>query len=208
MKIVCPSCDATYEVPDIVVTSRRKMRCARCTTDWVPADQLAADTPEPVQEEAAEPSPVAPRRVEPAPVEAPSFGPRDAAGPLAGEAIAEEGRPVPPAGSGEPMAEFPQPDAADIRGALPGRREDEPYQLALRPETHVSVFPAAPKPLPLAAFPKPAPPASKAPVVVAWAASILILAAAVAGFLTYRGQVMKAWPPSARLYAALGLTRP
>jgi predicted Zn finger-like uncharacterized protein len=36
MKIVCPSCAATYEVPESVVASKRAVRCARCGGDWVP----------------------------------------------------------------------------------------------------------------------------------------------------------------------------
>ena len=206
MKIVCPSCDATYEVPDIVVTSRRKMRCARCTTDWVPGDQLATAAPEPALDMATQRPPAGV-----APVAA-----QEAGGPMAPEAAPVREDPAVPAGFETPLdglvseaaPHAAPPEAPEPEVAQPGRRDDEPYQLALRPETHVSVFPASPKLVPPSASPRPTPRASKAPVAVAWAASIVILAAAIAGFLTYRVPVMKAWPPSVRLYAALGLTRP
>ena len=45
MRVVCPSCDAAYDVPDSVVAARRRMRCARCQTLFTATD---ADNPEPV----------------------------------------------------------------------------------------------------------------------------------------------------------------
>ena len=37
MRIVCPSCQAAYEVPDKLLSSAaRKVRCARCGDAWMP----------------------------------------------------------------------------------------------------------------------------------------------------------------------------
>ncbi len=45
MRIVCPSCQAAYEVPDKLLSgSPRKVRCARCATHWVP-EPVPAPTP-------------------------------------------------------------------------------------------------------------------------------------------------------------------
>jgi predicted Zn finger-like uncharacterized protein len=36
MRVVCPSCDAAYDVPETVLTARPMMRCARCAHDFRP----------------------------------------------------------------------------------------------------------------------------------------------------------------------------
>jgi predicted Zn finger-like uncharacterized protein len=44
MRITCPSCHATYEVPNALLgDGARKVRCARCAFEWVP--QPAAGPP-------------------------------------------------------------------------------------------------------------------------------------------------------------------
>lgn len=43
---------------------------------------------------------------------------------------------------------------------------------------------------------------------VAWAASLLVLALLVWAAFAWRGDIMQAWPPSTRVYAALGLASP
>ncbi len=52
MRIRCPSCSATYEVPDALLDPPRAVRCARCAHDWMaePVEEpalaeVAADTP-------------------------------------------------------------------------------------------------------------------------------------------------------------------
>lgn len=63
MRIVCPSCQAAYEVPDKLLSSGpRKVRCAKCGGDW-----MAEAEPEPAPATGeAEPDmpPAAPRAPE------------------------------------------------------------------------------------------------------------------------------------------------
>ncbi len=37
MRIVCPECGATYDVPDAALTRPRSVRCAQCGVTWMPA---------------------------------------------------------------------------------------------------------------------------------------------------------------------------
>ena len=59
MRIVCPTCSAAYEVPDRMLGSGKKLRCARCANEWVPPEV-------PVAAPAPPPAPVAPERPTPA----------------------------------------------------------------------------------------------------------------------------------------------
>ena len=131
MRIVCPSCSATYEVRDSLLVPGRAVRCARCGEQWaaVPAAPAPASLsePEPDAEDA---------------LDSPQ-GPPAAAAPLtAMERLARESP------------------------SLPRR----PKGLA-----------------------------------AAWAASLVVLLLLGWGFVAWRGDVMQAWPPSARLYDLLGL---
>jgi hypothetical protein len=49
------------------------------------------------------------------------------------------------------------------------------------------------------------PPRRSAWVSVAWVASLVVLAALAGSAVVWRADVMHAWPPSTRAYAALGL---
>jgi predicted Zn finger-like uncharacterized protein len=44
MRIVCPACSATYEVPDALLGAARPVRCARCGQEWLP-EAAAEPTP-------------------------------------------------------------------------------------------------------------------------------------------------------------------
>ncbi len=59
MRIVCPNCDAAYEVPAPVMAARRTLRCARCGTQF--ATGTADPPPPPGPAAGAEPAPAAPR---------------------------------------------------------------------------------------------------------------------------------------------------
>ena len=190
MKIVCPSCDAAYEVPEKVATSRRKMRCARCATEWVPADSLrpaveeeaAALTDVPVaaaasQEVTAEHVPV------PLPQEAPM---------APAQALPEDA---------EPLHEPPEPEAA-MELPLTALVVVPPRPVTVRQEPG----PRAPEGHSTSFTQRGVPPSEKGPPLLAWGGSIAVLAAAVVAALVFRAPLMKAWPPSMRLYAAIGLT--
>ena len=58
MRIVCPFCAATYDVPENLIDGQRTVRCARCGQEWKPG----GEEPQPP---AAAPSPS--RKPEPAP---------------------------------------------------------------------------------------------------------------------------------------------
>lgn len=79
MRIACPTCDATYEVPDALIGAGRRLRCARCAHEWLV--EPASLEPEPAPPQAA-PVPMA---SVPPPMTAPS-------------------RPVPPPAAGVPPA--------------------------------------------------------------------------------------------------------
>ncbi len=45
MRIVCPSCQAAYDVPAPVLQAGRVLRCVRCAADFTPGLQAAPRTP-------------------------------------------------------------------------------------------------------------------------------------------------------------------
>jgi predicted Zn finger-like uncharacterized protein len=57
MRIVCPSCDAAYDVPESVLTTRTLLRCSRCASDFSPPGLPQA------------PAPAAPEQTDHAPAE-------------------------------------------------------------------------------------------------------------------------------------------
>lgn len=68
MRITCPSCHATYEVPDALVgAAARKVRCARCAFEWLPEPMATAPPPEPPPRPRPEPRAERPLRAEPLP---------------------------------------------------------------------------------------------------------------------------------------------
>ena len=72
MRIQCPACAATYDVPVHLLKPSQTVRCARCAKEWVPpAEAEGAPLPPLVAEpEAAlELAPDVEVRVEPRPIE-------------------------------------------------------------------------------------------------------------------------------------------
>jgi predicted Zn finger-like uncharacterized protein len=167
MKIVCPSCAATYEVPESAVTSKRAVRCARCGGDWVPG--AAESTEPPPSAELSAPPPLPP---EPAPEPVMQAAPEPA--PPAEEVAAPEPVKAPPAP--------PTAAAAQWQGVV----DAIAHEAASRPP----------------------PPVRAKPPVAAWFVSVTLLVILVAAAVAFRAPIMKAWPPSTRLYAALGLYNP
>lgn len=68
----------------------------------------------------------------------------------------------------------------------------------------------SPQPRPLhsaPADPKPTRPRPARAIWLAWAASLLIVIVGAYALTSHRASLMRAWPPSTRLFAALGLAR-
>lgn len=110
---------------------------------------------------------------------------------------------VPPVDDALP--EPPPPDPPQVLEPLPAPAMPPGIQAPEPPEAAVPNQPE-PKPEPL--------PATAAGglrqrlrIPLAWAASLLLLGAFVWAMIAWRTGVMHAWPPSERLYAALGLLR-
>lgn len=90
MRIVCPSCQAAYEVPESLVATGKAVRCARCGTEWVtrpaeppPASGPPEPAPPPIEvPPPPPPSPIAaPPPPEPMPMPKPGSGPGAMPGP-------------------------------------------------------------------------------------------------------------------------------
>jgi predicted Zn finger-like uncharacterized protein len=238
MIIVCPSCEASYDVPEKVVSSRRTVRCARCGNNWSPGDHAAAAPavqttvlPEPplarmppappvvesqaeaTQEDAwqadevaeepahtlSRPPSDAPNFAQAVPPAAPEPGPRI-------QAAAPPGVPAWPEPAEEALHAAPDlvPPLKDLPMAVPVSAQ-EPVA-AERPSPRAVNYVAEPPP--------PAPekdlravlakePAG--PPTIAWVLSVAAVTMLIIGMLVFKDPVMKAWPPSTRLYALLGL---
>jgi predicted Zn finger-like uncharacterized protein len=66
MHIVCPTCSASYEVPDQLMTAGRLVRCARCNGEWTPV--APAEPPELPEPEPLPPTPATEAEVQPPPL--------------------------------------------------------------------------------------------------------------------------------------------
>jgi predicted Zn finger-like uncharacterized protein len=94
MRIVCPTCDATYEVPDALIGAGRRLRCAKCAHEWLveppspagpgpePGPGPAPPPAAPVPMASVPPPMVEPRRPAPPPAAAAPAGGRFAAAAL------------------------------------------------------------------------------------------------------------------------------
>lgn len=51
MRIDCPSCHASYDVPDRLLRSGRAVRCARCGAEWSPGEDDARLSGQPLSSE-------------------------------------------------------------------------------------------------------------------------------------------------------------
>ncbi len=81
------------------------------------------------------------------------------------------------------------------------------------PEPDPAPEPEVQTPPPLVAESPPAPlvppppptPARRLPLLLAWIASFVVIAGALAAAIVFRAPISHAWPPSQRVYGALGL---
>jgi predicted Zn finger-like uncharacterized protein len=114
MRLTCPACDATYDVPDrLIGPDGRKLRCAKCGTQWtarresaeapvspalaLPEPVLAAEPVPPTgwDEAPGEPAPPAPPIAQPPPRPVPAPRPPREAPALAAPGVEEPPKPGP-----------------------------------------------------------------------------------------------------------------
>lgn len=182
MRIICPSCQAAYEVPESLIGgAARKVRCARCGNEWVPTAEPA--------------TPDAPRKPPAVPAAAPQSPPQSAVG-------ATPAGPPPGAPTAEPEPDLPPPPEVLVTPApsAPASTTPAPITLATAP------VPRAGQKL---APPDSPPTMDRRPVVMlavlGWVATLALLGAGAWAAVTFRAPIMDAWAPSRRLYDLLGL---
>lgn len=220
MKIVCPTCEATYEVPESVLASKRTVKCARCGNNWVPGadwqpageDAAPAAAPADASPESPpnDPAPHAGTPPAPEPAASGEAGPRMAEpdlhaglGEPGGEAVPHA--PEPPGLSPSPVApefDLETPDM-QVATALPDPEpRDIPPATARLQQIAAGAF-GAPSREPESV----AKPATRQPVAV-WAVSLALLFALLLAAILFRTSIMQAWPASERVYTALGMAPP
>lgn len=193
MILTCPNCATRYNADAAKFLKPRKVRCARCSTEWVqePPQDL------PMEVTAAAPEPVAPAPAPPAP-----------------EPVAHEPEPAPPVREPEPVAAEPsysEPAYAEPAYAEP--RYEAP-QRTYEPEPRIvqQSYGAAATADDFFDETAPAPPARAAARLPAvnWAAAagwvILVSVLGVGGWavVNYRTEIATAWPQASSFYAVIG----
>ncbi len=206
MRLVCPSCQAAYEVPDAVVgDGSRRMRCARCEQEWTAAEAMparaavfAAGTPPDQPPTAANPpqgaAGVSQTGANPTEVIQPDALQTDALQTGATTTADAGARPKNPA------------DAPAEPAAQPGAPPPPPRSATLPPMDDLQWPPIA---VPGAAR-HPHGAAARAPSrvgapMLAWMLTVVAIGVAVGAAYAWRADVMRVWPPSERVYAALGV---
>jgi predicted Zn finger-like uncharacterized protein len=206
MRIVCPGCEAAYEVPEAMLSPGRTVRCARCGRDWVPwpeQDQAAAALAE---EELPAAPPVGPPSGEPlAETRDPAMAMAAGPGPEGGEAAEETAGDGPIHAPGVPHPDRP----ATAPEADPAPEEPlprpAPQEHAPPPVEEWERLPREGIAVPRRPVPPVTRPETGPSLVLAWTLSILVLLAVAAALLVWREEIAVAWPPSQWLYRALGL---
>ncbi|MFL9825425.1 MJ0042-type zinc finger domain-containing protein [Rhodoplanes sp. SY1] len=222
MKIVCPRCEAWYEVPEASVGRGRAVRCAECRTEWTATAEDAVRA-----EEAAFRREAARRETERAAAAAASaFATASAGEPGWGGGTAPTGFDAPPASaaSAEPeddgwpddlmppkpaAAAEPEPDgfsAAAVEDAPSVVPETDPFTLPEGPTRdwdaefeaaearRIARERAKPQGKRRFAIPKPT-----------WATVSLALLVVIGAILGWRADVVRALPQTGGLFAAIGL---
>jgi predicted Zn finger-like uncharacterized protein len=192
MRIVCPSCQAIYDVPDALLAAdqaRRpiKLRCARCATEWAP------ELPQAELPRAEPPRAEPPTGTPPAPEPTPAPGPTPSA---FADAIAQAATPRPP----DPPAPAPPPPARPQAAPRPLVVERTPPPPAGETLVAEHLASGRPRPDPPARSPR-----DSATLLFAWCLSLGVLAALLIAAYLHRAEVIAFWPPAARAYDLLGL---
>jgi predicted Zn finger-like uncharacterized protein len=195
MRIACPNCGAEYEVPDAMLASGpRMLKCARCD------HRFQAEAPR-----AAEPGPSSPEAgavVSPGPGAVVSPGPGAVVSPEAGAVVSPEPGAVvsPEPGAAASPAPPPEPEPPPRPDVVAPLRPPPPEPPPSRPPP--TRGPSQHSPIEAVAAD---PPRGGAALALAWLLSLAALGGAGYAAFLYRAEIMQAWPPAARLFAALGL---
>ena len=188
MRIACPECSAAYDVPAERVPPGKGVRCARCGGVWTPValedavPPLVVREPAVVVEPAVERASVVERaavtEVVPVPVPVPAVVPAEPERALVVERpLAVERAEVAAVPATEPVRDLPG-DAAE----QPPVAAEAPVVAAAGPAVRPGV-----------------------PVWVGWVLTGVVLAGLGGAAVAWRGEVMRAWPASERVYRAVGL---
>lgn len=142
MRLVCPNCEAKYEVPDDAIPDTgRDVQCASCGHAWFQMRSRPVSTPlpTPVLTEAKDPAPVAEAAAEA--VESAVKKALAEATPGAAEKLEKadkkDGKPAaasPPSGAEAPVEPDPTPEAEEAAEAPPSKPVDEKVLTILREE--------------------------------------------------------------------------
>jgi predicted Zn finger-like uncharacterized protein len=206
MRVSCPNCQTEYDVPDAALAGRqRKLRCAHCGTQFM-AGPLAApegfgEAP-PVSPPPAQRAPLQAAPVHAAPIQAaPAFDP-------------------PPHRQDEwpRPADEPVPDAVRILAEDPSQKPYVPPQLRpaeIDPQEARQIADRESFAALLAASRQAGAQEPEEDIIPTrsrrlfgpWRASIVVLLLIVGLIFIERGLIMQVWPPSIRLFEALGLAK-
>jgi len=213
MRIVCPSCDATYDVPAELMAGRPVVRCVQCERQWKIGETAAQSAPKSIPDEIA----TALSRIPPEVVGASrTKAPAQAARPAGDDLMLAE--PREPDGAAGETGEPPAVDAEPARPSLKSGLADADYDRAAIAE------PVLPYTTPRAPMPPTAAAAAAeliraqtgggpwisrqtADLIAAtgWALTVGLLVGLGWLAVQHRLPIMEAWPPSMRLYMLLGL---
>jgi predicted Zn finger-like uncharacterized protein len=187
MRIACPNCHAEYEVPDAMLAGgARQLRCARCGHGFSAALPAETASPPPIPAPALAGPATAPEPDQSAPV-------APLAAPVAAQ-LAEEPSTKPPLADAVPPAHRPAtsvPAPAPVGAPASGPDRPPPTRGPL----HHSPIDPPEEPTP--------PPTGR--LAAAWLASLALVGAGAAALVVFQAEIVAAWPPAARFYAALGL---
>ncbi len=195
MRVSCPNCQTEYNVPDAALAGRtRKLRCANCDTQFQAGPLPAPPASEPPTPPAAPqfsdspPSPPPPLDDWPRPATGTPYQPAttsvtDNIRPFPEPAFANPyappatPRPAPP----DPMEARSIADRESFAALLESSRQASTQESDDEDTTHAKRRPSP------------------------WLISILVLLLLIGLAFAERTHIMAAWPPSTRLFGALGL---
>jgi predicted Zn finger-like uncharacterized protein len=211
MRVSCPNCQTEYDVPDAALAGRqRKLRCAQCSTQF-----MAGPLAEPGDFTQAPPAPSS--QFVPAPPAAPmSAAPMPAAPPFTPPPLAQDDWPR-PADTPDDRQAASAPDDVRILAEAPTQKPYIPPQL--RP---VEIDPQEARQIAdresFAALlessrqagaqePEEIIPTRGCRIFGPWQISIIVLLLLIGLIFIERSLIMQLWPPSIRLFEALGLAK-